>query len=542
MGVKSLYPYIRVRAPACIRDVSYHDLRGRRIAIDGNLLLFREFTSPWLPVDAPHKAIIWSLRLARLSKELDLKPIVVFDSPQTTPAKARERARRRLQVEKARASLKIESERSARLLKLQDAIASLDALPLADQVSAKRQANLIRYALHGRSEDSRSEITIADPLVSIDGDSGRTEESVQAPRAIARTILQQLTQLSHQHDPNDTLELGILLKVLDEDSEELPVAELEALQLSTRDLVTRLTRRTSFPTWRDVETASNVLTRLGVPVQISPDGYEGECTAAHLYHQGLVGIIATEDSDVLCFDAPQLRGFMGIGSTKSNTISEQVESEAAAADQAVRQIALAKLTQVNPGHLRSALGLSKTAMVDFAILAGTDFTKSIPALGIRSAHKLMVQHGSIECMLEKLPDMTYRRTLSNGRAALQRQRYVPHDAFPDDALCARNIFTTFPDNGSLSPQLQRLLSDNATRPAPSRSAEDKLSSTEAEQLEAAREAVLASATTELSIAEVDGAVEQIEASLKSAPAVGPSPSPYYTGGGEVDLLTASSRL
>ncbi|GAA6027160.1 hypothetical protein JCM8097_002442 [Rhodosporidiobolus ruineniae] len=126
---------------------------------------------------------------------------------------------------------------------------------------------------------------------------------------------------------------------------------------------------------------------LGVPFlephPSQPHEAEGVCSA--LFAHGLVDMVVSDDTDVLVYGAPQLR--------RISTAGEGYEGREGREGMAV----------VDPGRIRTELGLSREEMVDWALLCGTDFTERIPYLGPATALKLLRRYGTIEALLASHP-------------------------------------------------------------------------------------------------------------------------------------------
>ncbi|KAH9989660.1 hypothetical protein BJV77DRAFT_1069390 [Russula vinacea] len=100
--------------------------------------------------------------------------------------------------------------------------------------------------------------------------------------------------------------------------------------------------------------SKNILQAMGVPCIDSTGPYEAEALAASLVLNGCADYVASEDTDVLVYGAPLLR----------NITSR---------DKA--------LLLISGSEVRSALRLDARALVDFAILLGTDFAPRIRKIG-----------------------------------------------------------------------------------------------------------------------------------------------------------------
>ena len=136
------------------------------------------------------------------------------------------------------------------------------------------------------------------------------------------------------------------------------------------------------------ETCATLCSLLHVPVLWTGDGsrtggrpHEGEALASMLVRNDLADAVVSEDSDVLLYGAPLIRGIMG------HKGLEYIDS--------VR----ARQTLFPPSpELASEEGEreSQKQMLDFALLCGTDFNRTVPGIGPLTALKLIREYKSID--------------------------------------------------------------------------------------------------------------------------------------------------
>lgn len=433
MGVKGLFPFLKSHAPKCISVIEIEALRGKRIAIDGNLLLFREYASPWLSVTHPKKNILWAIRLTRLCRQYDITPIVVFDSTETTPAKAQERAKRFLKRERSQSVLRTERARSNRLEALSKTITELDGLSNDARASVWSRYQIVQETVKSRDTDQRAIL----PFPKLSRDKNAPVETF----ALAKRLVKHLENvlLSDSGTSSGASELNLLMEISDPSNNKLPLTQLEELQATTASLVDRMSRRVTFPTYRDISRAYLALRRLKIPTTMSPDFFEGECTASDLVHRGLADYVATQDSDVLVYGVPQLRGFMGLQQTKSFSSQE---------------VTLGEMIMVDPVIMRQELSTSTpwsvNTFIDFAIMCGTDFSSSIARLGIKGVHELFLKYATIEDAIAHVRSVTLKTGERQGLA-----KYTIHESFAADVEITRNIFTTYPSTNLLVDKLEK---------------------------------------------------------------------------------------
>jgi len=129
-----------------------------------------------------------------------------------------------------------------------------------------------------------------------------------------------------------------------------------------------------------VEEAKMLLGLLGIPVLQAPS--EGEAQAAALAREGVAWAVGSKDYDSLLFGAPRLVRFVAVGSREylpSRGVSRRVPPE---------------LIELEP-WLQS-LGITRSQLVDVAILIGTDFNGGVRGVGPKTALKLLRAYGSLE--------------------------------------------------------------------------------------------------------------------------------------------------
>lgn len=123
--------------------------------------------------------------------------------------------------------------------------------------------------------------------------------------------------------------------------------------------------------------AKQLLSLMGVPVIEAPS--EAEATCAALCRDGKVYGAATEDADCLTFGTKVLiRNLMAAESQKRTILEVNL------------QLALEQL------------GVSMDQFIDFCILCGCDYCDTVKGVGPQTAIKLILQHGSLEKVLETI--------------------------------------------------------------------------------------------------------------------------------------------
>lgn len=148
--------------------------------------------------------------------------------------------------------------------------------------------------------------------------------------------------------------------------------------------ILKSTKMTVKVTREQNEEAKKLLRLMGVPVIDAPS--EAEATCAALCRDGKVYASATEDADCLTFGTKLLiRNLMAAESQKKTILEVSLENI---------------LVQLN---------VSMRQFIDFCILSGCDYCDTLKGVGPSTAIKMLMQHGSIEKVLEnmdkdKIPD------------------------------------------------------------------------------------------------------------------------------------------
>ncbi|KAI0676478.1 PIN domain-like protein [Trametes maxima] len=133
-------------------------------------------------------------------------------------------------------------------------------------------------------------------------------------------------------------------------------------------------RRTYAPTTETYEQCRDILRAMGIPCVDSSGPFEAEALAASMVLNGQADYVASEDTDVIVYEAPLIRNIA--------SASEPLQLISGAA-------------------VRSALELDRASYIDFVLLLGTDFSQRIKNVGPARALKFIREHGTIERVLER---------------------------------------------------------------------------------------------------------------------------------------------
>jgi flap endonuclease-1 len=130
-----------------------------------------------------------------------------------------------------------------------------------------------------------------------------------------------------------------------------------------------------------VSDAKDLLEAMGIPWVDAPS--EGEAQASAMAMEGTVNAVASQDHDALVFGAPVLVRNVTISGRRrlpSKGIVINVQPE-----------------RITLSNVLAATGLTRTQLVDFAILLGTDFNPDgFPGVGPVTALKYLKRYGRLE--------------------------------------------------------------------------------------------------------------------------------------------------
>merc|ERR1711972_365481 len=150
-----------------------------------------------------------------------------------------------------------------------------------------------------------------------------------------------------------------------------------AMESGDQEQILKATKGTVRVTKEQNEQTKQLLRLMGIPVVDAPS--EAEATCAALCRDGRVYAAATEDADCLTFGTKLLvRNLMAAESQKKQILEVSLE---------------VALEQLN---------ITMEQFIDFCILCGCDYTDTLKGVGPSTAIRLLVQHGSIEKVLETM--------------------------------------------------------------------------------------------------------------------------------------------
>merc|ERR1711920_58743 len=150
-----------------------------------------------------------------------------------------------------------------------------------------------------------------------------------------------------------------------------------AVEAGDSEQVLKSTKQTVKVTREQNEETKTLLRLMGVPVVEAPS--EAEATCAALCRDDKVFAAATEDADCLTFGTKVLVRNLMAAEAQKKTIYEVTLERA--------------LEQLN---------ISMDQFIDFCILCGCDYCDTLKGVGPSTAMRMLVQHGSLEKVLEVL--------------------------------------------------------------------------------------------------------------------------------------------
>merc|ERR1711972_232021 len=150
-----------------------------------------------------------------------------------------------------------------------------------------------------------------------------------------------------------------------------------AVEAGDAEQVLKSTKQTVRVTKEQNEQTKQLLRLMGIPVVDAPS--EAEATCAALCRDGKVYAAATEDADCLTFGTKVLvRNLMAAESQKKQILEVSLE------------------------RVLEQLNITMDQFIDFCILSGCDYCDTLKGVGPSTAMRMIVQHGSIEKVIENL--------------------------------------------------------------------------------------------------------------------------------------------
>ncbi|MBS7247474.1 MAG: flap endonuclease-1 [Candidatus Jordarchaeales archaeon] len=154
----------------------------------------------------------------------------------------------------------------------------------------------------------------------------------------------------------------------------------EALARGEIEEARKFAQAASFITDEMISESKELLEALGVPYVQAPS--EGEAQAAYMVKKGDAWCTASQDYDSLLFGAPRLIRNLAIsGRRKLPGKKEYVKVEP-------ELISLEDVLRIH--------GITREQLVAIGILLGTDYNEGVKGVGVKTALKLIKEHGSLK--------------------------------------------------------------------------------------------------------------------------------------------------
>jgi flap endonuclease-1 len=166
--------------------------------------------------------------------------------------------------------------------------------------------------------------------------------------------------------------------VLDKRKENREIAKKQMDETSDEDKKTKLFKKSTVITWKQMEQCKEILRAMGIPVVESPEESDSQC--ANLTKGNLAYGVGSEDMDILTFGAKKL--LRNISSSKKNEIIEY-DLEKILLD----------------------LKYSYQEFIDLCILLGCDYVDHIDGIGKKKAKEIIDEYRTIENFLNTSNDV-----------------------------------------------------------------------------------------------------------------------------------------
>ncbi|WP_457557752.1 flap endonuclease-1 [Candidatus Harpocratesius sp.] len=157
----------------------------------------------------------------------------------------------------------------------------------------------------------------------------------------------------------------------------------EARDLGETEDAAKYAQGSSKLTGEMIQESKEFLSALGIPIVEAAQ--DGESQAAYLVSTNQAWAVGSQDYDSFLFGAKKVVRNLSMNRTR------KIRSTVVSVD--IEWLSLEKILVSN--------NLSREQLIDIGILVGVDFFPGIKGVGIKTAYKLVQQHGSLDTMLEK---------------------------------------------------------------------------------------------------------------------------------------------
>ncbi|KAJ3538865.1 hypothetical protein NMY22_g4988 [Coprinellus aureogranulatus] len=457
MGVHGLLPFLRKSYPDVFRTLRrrFSEIEDTRVVVDGTLITQRFHFSP---SPHPYRHVLGWYRTVEEMGQSRVSAVCVFDGKARHNAKMKEVTRRREAQKLTAARGQLEGGRLHRLELLSSFIQSVPTLhPDTAQRSLKSLRDVspkdttdaaVQRALETldseASDSSLSKLAVTeDVLPSAPSEVAGRADDLAALYYEFKQSLSQLVTINDEDAKPCMTNLQDSTAAEDREVEVLVTRAQAHLAVKEGDLWASLShlslddeaglyhlstlagelvgeskgmsssfeRRTNLPTAATYRESREILEAMGIRCVESEGEIEAEGLASAMVLEGHADFVASEDTDVLVYGATLLRNF-GSNSVPLELISGQ--------------------------EIQNALGLSREAYVDFALLLGTDFSQRLKNVGPVRALKFLQDHGNIEEILAsetkyppKIPVEEYLAEVKAARSIFDAKVDLPTDLIGD---------------------------------------------------------------------------------------------------------------
>ncbi|WBW73855.1 Fen1 family nuclease, XP-G family [Schizosaccharomyces osmophilus] len=400
MGVQGLLPMLRRIAPECIQSIAVSAFSNLCpvVAIDGTLLLIRNFRSQSTALNYSYNHVNWAFKLSRYCRRQKITPIVVFDNPIPNEHKAEEHEKRQL----TKANIVKDRDNISKRASLQENFESV--LLNRAKPCIVSDCETLLFSLENLLEDVQLEHSkLSVPYEQEDLESTQKSREIQSPspnpidKQEKQKKLENIKELYNQlvsflSDLDPSSDVKAYLETV-KPSSDLPYLKLCVLyllgkleldvlriyRLKIQEELEKYERRLYSPSKQHFEELIELLKILNIPATYAPVAIEAEAFASAIYKKNLATVVATQDTDTLALGAPMVSNFL------DNS-----------------ELAYHSLTYINPMRICNSLSITHRQFQLYCLMCGTDFSTRIPKIGPVRALEVIQKHKDISCVLNDI--------------------------------------------------------------------------------------------------------------------------------------------
>lgn len=159
----------------------------------------------------------------------------------------------------------------------------------------------------------------------------------------------------------------------------------EAIDSNNENDIMKFAKGTSKLNIQMIMDAKRLLMAMGIPIINAPQ--DGEAQVSYMIQQNKAWGCVSQDYDTFLFGAPRIiRNLSASQTRKVNGVTKKIDLE---------YYSLPKIME--------GLQLTQIQLIDIGILIGVDFFKGINGIGVKTAYKMIKEHGSIEKVIPNYP-------------------------------------------------------------------------------------------------------------------------------------------